>query len=287
MRSAKNHPKVTEHSFGIQPVFKAVSAPQAQCRGKPAKRRITMTSRPELPQALLNEAYKLRDAVNRLSFEPPVAHVYNPLDYALAPYRQYLERYARCPKPKLFLGMNPGPFGMMQTGIPFGEIKAVRQWMGLDATIQMPAHQHPKRLIEGWACKRSEVSGRRLWAWAATTYGSAERFFAEHFVVNFCPLVFLEASGKNRTPESLPSAERGPLDEACMQHLLAVIGLLEPKILVGVGGFAARRLELARQKLRRSEAYRVIQILHPSPASPAANRGWEEAIAQQLSGVDP
>jgi hypothetical protein len=31
------------------------------------------------------------------------------------------------------------------------------------------------------------------------------------------------------------------------------------------------------------DAYRVIQILHPSPASPAANRGWEAAIEKQLA----
>jgi single-strand selective monofunctional uracil DNA glycosylase len=127
--------------------------------------------------------------------------------------------------------------------------------------------QHPKRPIQGWSCTRSEVSGRRLWAWAAKSYGSAQAFFAEHFVVNFCPLVFLEASGKNRTPELLPSAERSPLDEACMQHLRAVIDLLKPEVLVGIGGFAAKRLELARQHMHSPDAYRVIQILHPSPAN--------------------
>jgi len=237
----------------------------------------------QLPEALFNEALKLRDAVNRLRFAPPVAHVYNPLDYAIGPYQQYLERYAQHTKRKLFLGMNPGPYGMMQCGIPFGEINAAKAWMGLDAAIEKPMKQHPKRPIQGWSCTRSEVSGRRLWAWAAKNYGSAQAFFAEHFVVNFCPLVFLETSGKNRTPELLPSAERLPLDEACMQHLRAVIDLLKPEVLVGIGGFAAKRLELARQHMHSPDAYRVIQILHPSPASPAANRGWEAAIEKQLA----
>jgi len=234
------------------------------------------------PKALLDAACELREALRPLQFSAPVTHVYNPLDYALGPYRQYLERYAQGPKARLFLGMNPGPFGMMQTGIPFGEINAVRGWMGIDAAIEVPASQHPKRPIHGWDCKRTEVSGRRLWGWAAKHYGSADAFFARHFVVNFCPLVFLEASGKNRTPELLPGSERKPLDTACMHHLIRVIALLSPTILIGVGGFAAKRLELARQKLPEPESCRVVQILHPSPASPAANRGWEEAVQAQL-----
>jgi len=237
-------------------------------------------------QALLEAAHSLRDDLAALSFSPPVAHVYNPLNYALGPYRQYLERFARGPKSRLMLGMNPGPFGMMQTGIPFGEINAVRHWMGIDASIDIPAQQHPKRLIEGWACKRSEVSGRRLWGWAARHYGSADAFFGQYFVVNYCPLVFLEASGKNRTPELLPSAERASLDHACMRHLHAVIELLEPSLLIGVGGFAAKRLEAARLRLKAPESCRVIQILHPSPASPAANRGWEEAVQKCLRAYD-
>ena len=234
-------------------------------------------------QALLQAAYDLRLSLAPMRFGPPVAHVYNPLDYALGPYQQYLERFAQTQKPRLMLGMNPGPFGMMQTGIPFGEINAVRHWMGIDARIEPPAQQHPKRLIEGWACKRSEVSGRRLWGWAAKEFGSADAFFSQYFVVNYCPLVFLETSGKNRTPELLPSAERAPLDEACLQHLLTVIDVLKPRILIGVGGFAAKRLETARQRLKAPESYRVVQILHPSPASPAANRGWEASVQKTLA----
>jgi len=232
---------------------------------------------------LVRAAELLRDAVDALAFAAPVAHVYNPLRYAMGPYREYVHRFASGTRPVLLLGMNPGPFGMMQTGIPFGEVASVRDWMGLRASIDRPALQHPRRPIRGWETTRSEVSGRRLWGWAASRYGRAEQFFARHFVINYCPLVFLETSGRNRTPDQLPRGERSELDRHCMRHLDAAITILQATVLIGVGGFAADRLHSAVQRLgHMGKVPRVIRILHPSPASPAANRGWEEAVDATL-----
>ncbi len=104
-----------------------------------------------------------------LRFGPPVAHVYNPLEYAREPYRQYLSRYGLPPRQVVLVGMNPGPWGMAQTGVPFGEVRAVRDWMGIEAPVGQPGRVHPKRPINGFACTRSEVSGRRLWGWAQNT----------------------------------------------------------------------------------------------------------------------
>lgn len=235
---------------------------------------------------LLAAAGKLRDEVDRLKFAAPVAHVYNPLDYAWEGHRQYLERYGAGPKRIVFLGMNPGPFGMMQTGVPFGEVAAVRGWMGIHAPVRVPPQQHPKRPINGFDCPRSEVSGRRLWGWALLRYGAAQNFFADCFVLNYCPLVFLEASGRNRTPEQLPAAELRPLYAACDRHLAACVEALQPAWLVGVGGFAQKRLrqlvEGAVLESGLARRLRIGQILHPSPASPAANRGWSEAVDRQM-----
>ena len=112
---------------------------------------------------LLGAARELSQALAALRFEQPIAHVYDPLQYAWAPYEGYVRRYGATRKRVVLLGMNPGPFGMMQTGVPFGEVAAVRDWMHLSAAVQRPAREHPKRPIEGFACRRSEVSGRRLW----------------------------------------------------------------------------------------------------------------------------
>lgn len=227
---------------------------------------------------LIRAADALRGRVDGLRFSAPVDWIYNPLDYAWAPHCEYLSRYGHTCKRILFLGMNPGPFGMMQTGVPFGEIHAVRDWLGITALVHPPRRQHPKRPIAGFHCTRSEVSGRRLWGLFAKRFGSAEHFFARHFVANFCPLVFLEAGGKNRTPDQLPAGEKTLLLAACREHLHAVVEALRPEWIIGVGNFAARQ---AREVVDAG-SLRVGQILHPSPASPAANRDWAGAATRQL-----
>ena len=226
---------------------------------------------------LVAAARKLSLAVGRMEFSPPVTHVYNPLDYAWAPHEQYLRRFGGGRKRIVFLGMNPGPFGMVQCGIPFGEIAAARDWLGIDAPVGKPARENPKRPVEGFACPRSEVSGRRLWGLFQERFGSAEAFFAEHFVANYCPLAFFDG-GRNLTPDKLPAREAGPLYAACDEHLRALVAALEPEWIVGVGGFAEAR---AAEALRGT-ATRIGRVLHPSPASPAANRGWAEAATRQL-----
>ncbi len=210
-----------------------------------------------------------------------MAYVYNPLDYAREPHEQYLRRYGEGPKRIVLLGMNPGPFGMAQTGVPFGEVSAVRDWMGLDCKVKRPKHEHEKRPVLGFDCPRSEVSGARLWGWARERFGTPERFFARCFVVNYCPLAFLEESGRNRTPDKLPAAEREPLHAACDQALAETVALLEPEHVIGVGAFAEKRARL----VLGDSGPRISSILHPSPANPRANKGWAKAVEAQLEDI--
>ena len=154
-----------------------------------------------------------------LTFGPPVTHVYNPLLYARAAWDTYCEKYGQRKREVLLLGMNPGPFGMAQVGVPFGEIEHVRSWIGIEAAIDKPDREHPKRPILGFDCPRSEVSGRRLWGWAKDTYTTPEAFFDRFFVINYCPLVFMEEGGRNRVPEKLPKAERQLIYAACDKAL--------------------------------------------------------------------
>jgi single-strand selective monofunctional uracil DNA glycosylase len=232
----------------------------------------------QLSNQLIAAAQDLSARVDRLKFKLPVTHTYNPLTYAWAAHEEYLRRYGNGKKRVIFLGMNPGPFGMAQIGIPFGEIAAARDWMGIHTTIGKPAKEHPKRPVLGFDCPRSEVSGRRLWGLFAERYGTAERFFTGHFAVNYCPLAFLSATGSNLTPDKLPAAEQTRLFAACDEHLQRVLKILEPEWLIGVGGFARARGEEIAAGLN----VKIGQILHPSPASPAANRGWAAAATKQL-----
>lgn len=232
-------------------------------------------------EGLLAAGDSLVDALAPLRFAEPVHTVYQPLAYARPVYAEYCRRYLDAPRRVLFLGMNPGPFGMVQTGVPFGEVAAVRDWLGLSGTITAPATVHPKRPVLGFACTRSEVSGRRLWGLFAKRFATPQAFFAGHAVMNFCPLAFVDAGGANVIPEKLAKAERIAIDAACEVHLREVIAELGSTILVGVGQFAAERLQ------RIAAGRQVAAIPHPSPANPAANRDWDGAATAALiaSGV--
>lgn len=218
--------------------------------------------------------------LDRLTFSPPVACVYNPLDYAWDLHRQWLERFGRGPKEVLLVGMNPGPFGMVQTGVPFGEVEAVRSWLGLTGAVRQPANVHKKRPVQGLACSRSEISGKRLWGWAAQRFVTPQRFLQRFFVTNYCPLAFVGESGANLTPDKLAKAETAPLFRICDRLLVQVVESLRPRYVVGVGAFAA-----ARAQAVLGDGVRVGRIPHPSPASPAANLGWERLADEAFAAL--
>lgn len=236
-----------------------------------------------LPAALEQIYRELAQALDGLVFGLPVAAVYNPLDYAWDLFASYLQRFAGRGRVVL-VGMNPGPWGMAQTGVPFGEVAAVRDWMGLEGQVRKPDEEHPQRPVEGLACDRSEVSGRRLWGWAQDRFGTPDRFFERFLVINYCPLMFLEESGRNRTPDRLPIAERTPLLNTCDAALADALTALEPSRVIGIGKFASDRC----RGVLADSGLEVGTVLHPSPASPAANRGWAEQAERQLreQGVD-
>ncbi len=227
---------------------------------------------------------ELASALRPLKFGAPVSHVYNPLDYARFPYTEYLRRYGQSPREIVLIGMNPGPWGMSQTGIPFGEVAAVREWLGIVEKVGRPPEMHPKRPVTGFDCPRSEVSGRRIWGWARKRYGSPRTFFSRFFIANYCPLQFIEKSGRNRTPNQLRNAERQALFNVCDTALRRTIEVLNPRFVIGVGQFAMQR---ARHALTGNPVT-IGNITHPSPANPKANRGWEAIIENELTelGID-
>ena len=231
-------------------------------------------------------AQELSAAMEALPFSAPVAYTYNPLSYAWAGHEAYIRRFATGKKDVLYLGMNPGPFGMAQTGVPFGEIPAVTLWMGITAPIGCPPATHPKRPIQGFNCPRSEVSGRRLWGLFEELYGTAEAFFAHSYVANYCPLIWMSESGANITPTQLPKEQMQQIDAACQRHLVRLIDILQPRYLIGVGAYALKQLQIAAKTLP-NRSFTLGTILHPSPASPVANKNWPALPMQQLRELLP
>jgi single-strand selective monofunctional uracil DNA glycosylase len=205
------------------------------------------------PLSPVQIARRLSSAVNTLPFAPPITHVYNPLDYARHPHEAYLKAYARPGIEVMLVGMNPGPWGMAQTGVPFGEVSIVRDWLGIDA----------------------------LWGWAREQFKTPDAFFTRFFVHNYCPLCFMEAGGKNFTPDKLPKAQQERLFAPCDDALRALVAQLNPALVVGVGGFAEARIRASLSAC----PVRIGRILHPSPASPAANRGWAAAATAELRAL--
>ncbi len=231
-----------------------------------------------MSKALAAVADELAAAVGCLEFAPPVAHVYNPLSYAREAHRAYLRLVGDRPGRVVLLGMNPGPWGMSQTGVPFGEVAHVRDWLGIGTGVVPPTAQHPKRPIPGFDCARSEVSGRRVWGWAKQRFETPEAFFRRFVIWNYCPLAFLVESGANLTPDRLPAVDKAPLFAECDRSLRLAVEALEPGLVVGVGAFAERRARIALD----GTGVQVGRVLHPSPASPAANRGWQEQAERDL-----
>ena len=236
-----------------------------------------MTTRtPNLPDELARIARRLSRDLRGVKAGTAVACTYDPLDYGWSAHAAYLS-LARARPRALLLGMNPGPFGMVQTGVPFGEVEAARTFLGISSGVRAPRVQHPKRPVLGFACTRSEVSGRRFWGLMQQEFGTAARFFRAGFVWNWCPLAFMSASGANVTPDKLGSSARTTIERACDRALAQVVAALEPRMVIGVGAFAS---DCARRAL--GEHLPVHTVLHPSPASPAANRGWDPAARSQL-----
>ena len=233
-----------------------------------------------MSKTLITATRRLQRACGELRFSGAV-QVYHPLHYARPLHEDYLRRYANGHKRAIFLGMNPGPWGMGQTGIPFGDVVSVRDYLGISGEVNAPP-PHGKFSVQGLACTRREVSGERLWGLFAERYGSSRKFFRDYYVTNYCPLLFLGGSGANLTPDKLPAADTALLYRHCDDFLQTLVDTLQPKVLVGVGGFAEKRLRLlfaGRSDLQ------IGRILHPSPASPAANRGFTAAAATQLKAL--
>lgn len=229
--------------------------------------------------------HRLSDQLSKLAFSHPVVCVYDPLSYAWQPHSQYVTKFVDGPKPILFVGMNPGPWGMAQTGIPFGEVRIVQDWMGIVANVGRPAVEHPKRRIEGFQCARSEVSGQRFWGLFRDVAGPAGNFFRRCFVYSYCPLSFMNATGRNITPPELKSCERLALTALCDAALAEIVEALQVDVVIGVGKFAEYRV---RESLKRAAGrnVKVGCLLHPSPINPSANKGWKEAALKYLKEMD-
>ncbi|KAL7643956.1 UNVERIFIED_CONTAM: hypothetical protein RMT77_005968 [Armadillidium vulgare] len=216
-----------------------------------------------------------------LNYNSKVECIYNPLEYAKEPHVNFVKTYCGGEKKVLLLGMNPGPWGMCQTGVPFGEVDHVKNWLNIDGKVERPSKELRQKPIHGFECTRSEVSGNRMWSLLKELSGDPKTLFEKVFIHNYCPLAFLSKTGKNITPVELPVEERKSLEEICDKYLIQVIELLKVEFLVCIGNYVSQRSQKA---LERSGVIgvQVSTLMHPSPINPKANKGWKQIAIKQL-----
>jgi len=230
-----------------------------------------------ISDSILQRFKNFSDNLNNLIFDKELV-VYNPIDYASESHDLYLKKYGNGQKRILFMGMNPGPWGMVQTGIPFGAIQPVKNFLKIKTRINKPTFQHEKRPVNGFDCSRQEVSGSRLWSWVENNWTNADSFFCNCFVHNYCPLAFFDAQGRNITPEKINSIERLALEDLCGEFLLNLALAMNCEWVIGIGNYA----ESKAKKILQNTHIKVGKLLHPSPASPLANKGWAAMATKQM-----
>lgn len=146
----------------------------------------------------------LSQRLRYITFSFPVEYVYNPIEYAFQVHAMYVTKYCRSTKKILFLGMNPGPWGMSQTGVPFGEVNIVRDWFKIHGRIDKPLREQADRLVTGFNCTRSEISGKRFWnLFKGLCNDDPDKFFRYSFLYNYCPIALMDAGGRNITPAEI------------------------------------------------------------------------------------
>ena len=239
-------------------------------------------------ERLIGAAASLRDDVvplgKKLVSEGRIDICYNPLMYAWDVHEEYLRRMGGLGARTVMLGMNPGPHGMGQMGIPFAATSVVRELLGISGiNVGQPETPDDKRPVIGLDYPKEEVSGTRLWGLLQKQYGDAAAIASRVFLINHCPLMlFSGPRASNITPDKVGGKTARDLLQRCDEHLVEVVEILGADRVIGVGKFAESRAKAAFS----DRAVEVAGCWHPSPASPLANRNegadWRENVRTVL-----
>lgn len=240
----------------------------------------------DLTDCFISLENDLVSQLNNLNYGPNVEYIYSPLDYASNLHKVFLKKFLCTSKKVLFLGINPGPWGMCQTGIPFGEVNIVRSYLRVDGEVLTPTNCHPQRPITGLNCHRSEVSGKRLWdLFIELSEGDPYKFFKDCFIHNYFPLALMNNNAKNITPGDLKSEYQKELQEICDKSLSDILTLFHTEIIVAIGKYAEKRSNEVVKKFRLTNI-KVVQIPHPSPRSVGTAEKWKKETLVQLKSYN-
>ena len=150
-------------------------------------------------------------------------------------------------------------------GHSFWAISAVKNYIGIAPHITQPAVLHPHRIITGMDTSREEPSGHLLWSTIASLFPRSADFFSRCFVLNYCPLAFFSATGKNITPDALIKQERLAIEQCCTDHLIAYIRAMNIQKILAIGRYAYEKSQNVLQLCPAISQNAIIYIPHPSP----------------------
>lgn len=227
--------------------------------------------------------------------------VVNPGSYGERWHARFRRTYPLRRNPLLFCGLNPGPYGMAQTGVPFTDLKRLRAELPrlateLEATgsALVPPGLAPAPL-RPFLTRTFESSSVRVYRFLALVRETAEAALRDVVFVNPCPLLFVERrSGENRTPADLPRELRraagtaragleraarlmAAFDAARLEVVTRAVERLEPRGAVLLGRDVAA---VIGDSLRaRLGARAVVEWEHPARAVPDR---WARGLASEL-----
>ncbi|XP_072929993.1 single-strand selective monofunctional uracil DNA glycosylase [Epargyreus clarus] len=239
----------------------------------------------DLSDDFLNLTDELNLSLEQFELPAAVKCVYNPTIYARNTFEMYVRKYCKTKKRIMYFGMNPGPFGMSQTGVPFGEISSVRDWLGIEGPVGKPPIEVKTRPVNGFNCTRTEVSGKRFWGLFKDICKTPENFFETSFVYNYLNQQWMKSNGCNVTPSDLRVAEVEALYNICDPVFVKVLQLYEVEKIVAIGNFCATRARKALDKYPINKSIEIIYLPHPSPRT-VNNNEWDKKAIEHLKKFD-
>jgi single-strand selective monofunctional uracil DNA glycosylase len=277
------------------------TARKSQNQGRPAGRRIPSRGISGADRAEAWDRAWRRSARRWQSLAPRIAastgwKIWNPGLYAASWHALFRKEYPASAGCILVFGLNPGPYGMAQTGIPFTDLKRLREHLprlakGLERRgCSLAGVGLAPRSLRPYLSRTFESSAVRVYRFLSRGWGSAEDGWRSVVVANPCSLLFMDAAGENRTPAdlvgavsrrtgSLVAARR--LRERCnaLRRLAAreAVRVLSPRGVVLLGKDAQRAMQTGIAPLLGPDS--ILGWEHPARAVPDR---WAMGLLEEI-----
>ena len=201
--------------------------------------------------------------------------VWNPQLYGLPLYRRFAAEHLPHARGGIVaFGLNPGKYGMAQTGIPFTDVtRAARVGIAIEPPGLAPASLRP--FLKSYRVERSSAS---VYGLLDEAWGSPREGWRALWAVAPCGLLFLEKDGENVTPADARLARRDDVRELRLRVIRESIAAAKPRGVLLLGQDVAR---VAAEALAAED---VLVVDHPVARGPG-RRGpawWAQTVTEAV-----